>query len=118
MNKMANGQQENAQRPNGAATSENEQQAAASAADDVWDEERLENAMSTLKEMHIQVSHSLRPRFNWSLIPNIAAQSTNYHSKTYCSFDGEATITYAKASLSSRLQLLFLQFLKADDHDS
>jgi hypothetical protein len=103
MNKMANGLQENAQRPNGAATAENEQQAAANAADNVWDEERLEKAMSTLKEMHIQVSHLLRSRFNWSLITNIAAQSTNYHPKTHCSSDGEATITYAKASLSSRL---------------
>lgn len=116
MNKMANGQQENAQRPNGAATAENEQQVAAT--DDVWDEERLEKAMSTLKEMHIQVSHLLRSRFNWSLIPSIAAQSTNYNPKTHCSSDDEATITYAIASISSRLQLLFLQFIKADDHDS
>ena len=60
MNKMANGQQENAQRPNGTATAENELQ---NAADYVWDEERLEKAMSTLKEMHIQVSHLLRSRF-------------------------------------------------------
>ena len=26
--------------------------------EDVWDEERLENALKTLKEMHIQVCHS------------------------------------------------------------
>ncbi len=55
---MANGQPDNVQRLNGGTTAENGQQSAANAADDVWDEERLEKAMSTLKEMHIQVSHS------------------------------------------------------------
>ena len=57
---MANGQQDNVQRLNEVTTAENGQQSAAKVADDVWDEERLDKAMSTLKEMHIQVSHLLR----------------------------------------------------------
>jgi hypothetical protein len=55
---MAVGQQEDPQRAReGLNGSENGQQVNPVPLEDVWDEERLEKAMETLKEMHIQVCH-------------------------------------------------------------
>ena len=54
---MAVAQQENTQRPTKREeNAENGEQSSANSVEDEWDEERLEKAMSTLKEMHIQVS--------------------------------------------------------------
>jgi hypothetical protein len=36
------------------------QPATSSSSEEAWDEQRLEEAMATLKEMHIQVSYPLR----------------------------------------------------------
>lgn len=52
---MANNQQHSAQSAVGG--SSNPVQLASSPVEGVWDEERLENAMETLKEMHIQVGY-------------------------------------------------------------
>jgi hypothetical protein len=40
----------------GSAAMENSQPAASSSGEDLWDEQRIEEALKTLKEMHIQVS--------------------------------------------------------------
>ena len=46
----------NAQVPiEGSATMENSQPGASSSGEDIWDEQRIEAALKTLKEMHIQV---------------------------------------------------------------
>ncbi|KAH6715529.1 hypothetical protein BKA61DRAFT_356496 [Leptodontidium sp. MPI-SDFR-AT-0119] len=50
---MTSNQPANLQPPAEVATGENEQQAPPD--EEVWDEERLEKAMKTLKEMHIQL---------------------------------------------------------------
>jgi len=53
---MAVGQQEDSQQVReGLVGSENGQQLNPAPLEDVWDEERLEKAMKTLKEMHIQL---------------------------------------------------------------
>jgi hypothetical protein len=51
---MANAQQPSNRLPE-SANAGNGNATGAVAAEDVWDEERLEKAMKTLKEMHIQV---------------------------------------------------------------
>jgi hypothetical protein len=57
---MAVGQQEGSQQVRGGlAGSENGEQLNPAPLEDVWDEERLEKAMKTLKEMHIQVLLSM-----------------------------------------------------------
>jgi hypothetical protein len=52
---MANAQQEDLKGSDDAPPADNGQAPAFNPAEDEWDEERLEKAMSTLKEMHIQV---------------------------------------------------------------
>jgi len=52
---MANAQQPSTQSVPESANAGNGNTTIAVAAEDVWDEERLEKAMKTLKEMHIQV---------------------------------------------------------------
>jgi hypothetical protein len=52
---MASAQQDNSKASADAAPVENGQDLASSPGEDKWDEERLEKAMNTLKEMHIQV---------------------------------------------------------------
>jgi len=42
----------------GSAAVENGEPAPSSIGEDVWDEQRIEDALKTLKEMHIQVSSS------------------------------------------------------------
>jgi hypothetical protein len=53
-----NFKEENGQRPSNGNISGDADQSGAKSGND-WDEERLEEAMKTLKEMHIQVSCSL-----------------------------------------------------------
>jgi hypothetical protein len=52
---MASAQQDNSKASVDAAPVENGQDPVSSPGEDEWDEERLEKAMNTLKEMHIQV---------------------------------------------------------------
>jgi hypothetical protein len=52
---MAKAQQSSTQSVPESADAGNANATAPVAAEDVWDEERLEKAMKTLKEMHIQV---------------------------------------------------------------
>lgn len=58
---MANAQQENSKGSADAPPAENGDAPASDPTEDDWDEERLEKAMKTLKEMHIQVTN---PRTN------------------------------------------------------
>lgn len=52
---MASAQQDNSKASVDATSVENGRDPASSPGEDEWDEERLEKAMNTLKEMHIQV---------------------------------------------------------------
>ncbi|KAE8447408.1 hypothetical protein EG329_010822 [Mollisiaceae sp. DMI_Dod_QoI] len=52
---MAEGQQQKSQASIGGIAAADQQSGSNEAVDDVWDEERLEKAMKTLKEMHIQL---------------------------------------------------------------
>ena len=56
---MAEGQQQTSRMPAGGSATD-QQPDSDQAAEEVWDEERLEKAMKTLKEMHIQVSRSFK----------------------------------------------------------
>jgi hypothetical protein len=58
---MANAQQDNSNGSADAPPAENGEALASSSVEDEWDEERLEKAMKTLKEMHIQVGN---PKIN------------------------------------------------------
>jgi hypothetical protein len=61
---MASAQQDNSKAPADAAPVENGQDPASNPGEDEWDEERLEKAMNTLKEMHIQVG--TQGPFRWT----------------------------------------------------
>jgi hypothetical protein len=92
---MAAGQQEDSQQQvrQGLAGSENGQQLNPASLEDVWDEERLEKAMKTLKEMHIQVCYLYLPLITCSSCScSIAPRLENYDSKTYCAFNNQTTI--------------------------
>jgi hypothetical protein len=89
---MAPGQQEDSQQVRQAFVgSENGQQLNPAPSEDAWDEERLEKAMKTLKEMHIQVCYLYR-RLITSSSCSIAASLENYDSETYYAFNNQTTI--------------------------
>jgi hypothetical protein len=81
----------------GGSTTEDGQAAASSIGEDVWDEQRIEDALKILKEMHIQVSscdylsRSLKPDVN-QFEP--VTRSTKHDTKTHCTSNHQATITY------------------------
>jgi hypothetical protein len=89
---MAVGQQEDSQQVReGLVGSENGQQLNPAPLEDVWDEERLEKAMKTLKEMHIQVC-DLYLLLVTSSSSSIATRLENYDSEAYCAFNNQTTI--------------------------
>jgi hypothetical protein len=89
---MAVGQQEGSQQVHGGlAGSENGEQLNPAPLEDVWDEERLEKAMKTLKEMHIQVCYLCLLLVTDSS-SFIATRLENYDSETYCAFNNQTTI--------------------------
>ena len=70
-----------------------------------WDEERLEKALKSLKEMHIQVGtievstrDSLARKV---LIVAAGSRVADYHTSHYCAVSKEATITYVRHSWHS-----------------
>lgn len=66
---MASGQPDNLQRAADTASGENGQEAALNHTEgEVWDEEQLEKAMKTLKEMHIQVRDTSHLNYEYELI--------------------------------------------------
>ncbi|PMD49183.1 uncharacterized protein K444DRAFT_622743 [Hyaloscypha bicolor E] len=78
---MASAQQDNSKASADAAPVENGQDLASSPGEDKWDEERLEKAMNTLKEMHIQL-RGLRtavPRLIAPLTTKQPSPETLYH---------------------------------------
>ena len=81
----------------GSATMNNGQPAGSSNGEDVWDEQRIEEALKTLKEMHIQVNSMARRSLQLSvwLTLHLVAKSSNYHSEADCASDHQATLTYA-----------------------
>lgn len=84
---------------NNSSTLENGQ-VEASNEEEVWDEERIEKALNTLKEMHIQVI--LAPAKHTkisSLILKTAQRSANHHTTTYCAPLFQTAIAYATHSL-------------------
>jgi hypothetical protein len=89
---MAVGHQEDSQQVReGLVGSENGQQLNPAPLEDVWDEERLEKAMKTLKEMHIQVCYLSLPLVT-SSSSSIATRLENYNSETYCATNNQTTI--------------------------
>jgi hypothetical protein len=66
------------------------------AGEDEWDEERLEKAMKTLKEMHIQVRTPRLITIALSLIYAVVARLANHNPKASCTTNNQATLTYVR----------------------
>lgn len=93
---MANGQQDGSNKSMAVAPSgEDLLTATVAPTEDEWDEDRLEKAMMTLKEMHIQVRSPASIAPAPFLTDAIATWPANYNSKAACTADNQATITYA-----------------------
>jgi hypothetical protein len=87
--------QGNPQMPTDGSSTANGQPVTPSNGEDVWDEERIEEALKTLKEMHIQVGswQILMDLYHHLLMLDLVAGSTNHHSKAHCPSDYQATLT-------------------------
>jgi hypothetical protein len=93
---MANVQQDSSKASADAPPAENGQVPASNPGEDEWDEERLEKAMKTLKEMHIQVRIPRLVAIALSLIYAVVARLANHNPKASCTTDNQATLTYVR----------------------
>jgi hypothetical protein len=76
------------------APTENSHDPASNSGEDEWDEERLEKAMNTLKEMHIQVGSPRPCVMCLLLIYSTATWVADHNPKAHCTSDYQATVTY------------------------
>jgi hypothetical protein len=90
---MANVQQDNSKAAADAPPAENGQAPALNPGEHEWDEERLEKAMNTLKEMHIQVRIP-QLLMSIALIYTIVTWLANHNPKASRASDNQATFTY------------------------
>jgi len=91
---MANVQQDNSKAAADAPPVENGQAPAMNPGEDEWDEDRLEKAMNTLKEMHIQVRIPFLMSIALPLIYTTVAWIANYNPQASRASDNQATFTY------------------------
>lgn len=91
---MASAQQENPKGSVDMAPGDNGHDPASNSAEDEWDEERLENAMNTLKEMHIQVGSPRSYVMCLLLRYSTATWVADHNPKAHCTSDYQATVTY------------------------
>jgi hypothetical protein len=101
------GQSDSQELNKNAAPENGQQPEAPNAGEDVWDEERIEKALKTLKEMHIQVSTltNFSAYERYLLIICVAQRPTNYHTTTHCAALRQAAITYVVFSVPSCLEM-------------
>jgi hypothetical protein len=91
---MAGAQQDNSKVSTDAAPAENGHDPASNPGEDEWDEERLEKAMNTLKEIHIQVGMPWSIAMGLLLICLIATWVTDHNPKAHRTSDNQAAVTY------------------------
>jgi hypothetical protein len=102
----ASAQQDNSKISADAALAENGHDPTSNPGEDEWDEERLEKAMNTLKEMHIQVGIRWSIAVGLLLISLIASWVTDHNPKAHRTSDNQATVTYV---LKNLLQIFYYQ---------
>lgn len=91
---MASAQQDNPKGSVDMAPAYNGHDPASNSVEDEWDEERLEKAMNTLKEMHIQVGSPRSYVMYLLLRHSTATWVADHNPKAYCTSDYQATVTY------------------------
>ncbi len=91
---MSSAQQDNPKESVDMAPADNGHDPASNSAEDEWDEQRLEKAMNTLKEMHIQVESPRSYAMCLLLRYSAATWVADHNPKAHCTSDYQATVTY------------------------
>jgi len=91
---MASAQQENPKGSVDMAPGDIGHDPTSNSVEDEWDEERLEKAMNTLKEMHIQVRSPRSYGMCLLLKYSTATWVADHNPEAHCTSDYQATVTY------------------------